>query len=324
VGGERVTIRELEKADVGIWLEMRRALWPEAPVAELEEDVKPYWSRGVIQGLQSVVLLAEEEGKAVGFAEFSLRPVAAGCATSPVGYLEGWYVAAEFRRQGIGGALVKAGEGWARSKGCTEFASDCRLSNDTSRAAHGRLGFLTNERAFTFRKQLEEQPNGAVDFIGVVPFEISTTVAVELVSDGAAGGIAVFLGTTREDRDAQGRALKALDYETYREMAERQLRDLARQAREKWPIVKLVILHRVGRVGLGQPSVLIAVSTPHRREAFEACEFLIDRLKADVAIWKKEVWEDGSVSWVAGMSGEPFGDAHGEQARRLHGEEGGD
>lgn len=295
-----VTIRELEEGDLGVWLEMRRALWPEATVAELEEDVAPYWSRRVIQGLPTVVLIAEKEGKAVGFAEVSLRPVAAGCVTSPVGYLEAWYVAAEFRKRGVGGALVKAGEEWARSKGCKEFASDLLVKNDVSRAAHGRLGFLGNERVLTFRKGLEERPRGAVDFIGVVPFEISTTVAVELVSDAAAGGVAVFLGTTRGDRNSEGRVLKALDYEAYAEMAERQLRELARLAREKWPIVKLVILHRVGRVGLGEPSVVIAVSTPHRGEAFEACRFLIDRLKSEAAIWKKEVWEDGSVSWVDG------------------------
>jgi molybdopterin synthase catalytic subunit/molybdopterin converting factor small subunit/GNAT superfamily N-acetyltransferase len=300
---EGVTIRELEEGDLESWLEMRRALWPEATAAELEEDVKPYWSRRLIQGLRTVVLIAEKEGKGVGFAEISLRPVAAGCATSPVGYLEAWYVAAEFRRRGIGGALVKAGEQWARSRGCKEFGSDCYVSNDLSRAAHGRLAFSVNERVLTFRKQLEERSRGAADFIGVVPFEILTGVAVELVSDGAAGGIAVFLGTTREDRDSQGKALEALDYEVYPEMAERQLRDLARQAREKWPIVKLVMLHRVGRVGLGEASVLIAVSTPHRGEAFEACEFLIDRLKADVTIWKKEVWNDGSASWVEGHPG---------------------
>lgn len=101
---------------------------------------------------------------------------------------------------------MKVGEQWARLKGCQEFASDCYVSNDASRAGHGRLGFLTNERVLTFRKQLEERPRGAIDFIGVVAFEISTAVAVELVSDGAAGGIAVFLGTTREDRNSEGRA----------------------------------------------------------------------------------------------------------------------
>jgi molybdopterin synthase catalytic subunit len=85
-------------------------------------------------------------------------------------------------------------------------------------------------------------------------------------------------------------------------MAQQQLHALAEETRRRWPILRLALLHRVGRVEIGQPSVLIAVSTPHRAEAFEACRFLIDRIKAEATIWKKEVWEDGSSSWV----GEPF------------------
>jgi len=118
------------------------------------------------------------------------------------------------------------------------------------------------------------------------------------VSDATAGGIAIFLGCTRAETHADGRKLIALDYEAYEEMALKQMHDLAVAAREKWPIVKLVMLHRVGRVGLGEPSVLIAVSTPHRGEAFDACRWLIDTLKKDVAVWKKEVWEDDSATWV--------------------------
>jgi molybdopterin synthase catalytic subunit len=118
------------------------------------------------------------------------------------------------------------------------------------------------------------------------------------VSAATAGGIAVFLGCSRAEKHADGRELLALDYEAYPEMALKQMQELARLAREKWPIIKLAILHRVGRVGLGEPSVLIAVSTPHRGEAFEACRWLIDTLKKDVAIWKKEVWADGSGTWV--------------------------
>jgi molybdopterin synthase catalytic subunit len=127
---------------------------------------------------------------------------------------------------------------------------------------------------------------------------LSVGAAVEYVSSPAAGGIAVFLGTTREERAAEGTELVALDYEAYAEMAVGQMKDLARRARGRWQIVKLAILHRVGRVGLAEPSVVIAVSTPHRAEAFEACRFLIDALKAEVAIWKKEVWADGSGTWV--------------------------
>ena len=122
--------------------------------------------------------------------------------------------------------------------------------------------------------------------------------AVSFVCTPGAGGVAVFLGTSRAERRADGPELVALDYDAYAEMAGGQLLDLARWARERWPVAKLALLHRTGRVGLGEPSVLVAVSTPHRAEAFEACRWLIDRLKAEVAIWKKEVWSDGATSWV--------------------------
>jgi molybdopterin synthase catalytic subunit len=124
------------------------------------------------------------------------------------------------------------------------------------------------------------------------------TSAADAVRDGVAGGVAIFLGCTRAERHADGRELVALDYEAYADMALKQMRGLAAAARQKWPIVKLVMRHRTGRVTLGEPSVLIAVSTPHRSEAFDACRWLIDALKKDVAIWKKEVWADGSGTWV--------------------------
>ena len=134
------------------------------------------------------------------------------------------------------------------------------------------------------------------DRIALMPEPI--TLADADVSDAAAGGVAVFLGTTRAETRGDGRALVALDYEAYPEMAERQLRDLAARARERWPVVKLALLHRTGRVPLGEASVLIAVSTPHRAAAFECCRWLIDTLKAEVAVWKQEVWADGGTSWV--------------------------
>ena len=123
---------------------------------------------------------------------------------------------------------------------------------------------------------------------------------VSFVSSGQAGGIDVFLGTTRTETDPAGRRLMALDYEAYREMATTQLRDLAVRARGQWPITRLAVLHRVGRVAVGQPSVIIAVATPHRAEAFAACRWLIDTLKAEAAIWKKEIWDDGAQTWKEG------------------------
>ena len=114
----------------------------------------------------------------------------------------------------------------------------------------------------------------------------------------AAGGVDAFLGTTRAENNDDGQDLLALDYEAYAEMAVQQMHDLARGARQRWPIERLAILHRLGRVAVAQPSVAIVVSCPHRAEAFEACRWIIDTLKKDVAIWKKEVWADGSGTWV--------------------------
>jgi molybdopterin synthase catalytic subunit len=136
------------------------------------------------------------------------------------------------------------------------------------------------------------------DWIDLLPEPLPTAEAVNFVHDTTAGGIDVFLGTTRAEANPTGGELQALDYEAYPEMALQQLGALAMRARERWPVIKLALLHRTGRVSLGQPSVLIAVSTPHRAESFEACRFLIDELKRDVAIWKKEVRADGAATWV--------------------------
>ncbi|MDB5299474.1 MAG: moaE [Phycisphaerales bacterium] len=136
------------------------------------------------------------------------------------------------------------------------------------------------------------------NWIALSPEPLDSASAAGFVSTPKAGGVAVFLGTTRAETSPGGLSLLALDYEAYAEMAGPQLADLARRARERWPVIKLVLLHRTGRVALGEPSVVIAVSTPHRAESFDACRWLIDMLKAEVAIWKKEVWDDGSGTWI--------------------------
>ena len=139
---------------------------------------------------------------------------------------------------------------------------------------------------------------GATDLVALTPEPLDVAAAVAFVTDARAGGVAVFLGTTRSERRPDGVELPALDYDAYPEMAAAQLNDLAARARSRWPVVKLALLHRTGRVALGEPSVVVAVSTPHRADAFEACRWLIDTLKSEAAIWKKEVWADGSDSWV--------------------------
>ena len=136
------------------------------------------------------------------------------------------------------------------------------------------------------------------DWIEILPTSLPTAKVIDFVSTPSAGGIALFLGTTRAEKNPQGQDLQALDYEAYLEMALPQLETLAAAARSQWPIARQVILHRTGRVPLAEPSVLIAVASPHRHEAFSAARFIIDAIKADVAIWKKEIWSDGSATWV--------------------------
>jgi len=136
------------------------------------------------------------------------------------------------------------------------------------------------------------------DLILLSPAPLDCSAAVAFVTDPAAGAIDVFLGTTRAERNTAGQELTALDYEAYVDMATNQMRDLATRARAKWPICRLTLLHRTGRVAVGEPSVVIAVSTPHRADSFAACKFLIDTLKVEVTIWKKELWHDGGATWV--------------------------
>lgn len=125
---------------------------------------------------------------------------------------------------------------------------------------------------------------------------IDTAALTESVRDHAAGAIVLFLGTVRELTDDK-RTL-ALDYEAYPEMAQAKLEELANTARADWPITDLGIIHRLGHLELGDVSVAVAVSCPHRIDAFEAGRFLIDQLKETVPIWKKENFADGTTEWV--------------------------
>jgi molybdopterin synthase catalytic subunit len=106
----------------------------------------------------------------------------------------------------------------------------------------------------------------------------------------------LFLGTTREF--THGRRTVSLDYECYPRMAEKTLADLESQARERWPLTGCVIVHRLGHLELGEASIAIAVSSPHRQVAFEAGKWLIDTIKEVVPIWKRENWADGTSEWV--------------------------
>jgi aminoglycoside 6'-N-acetyltransferase I len=147
-----VTIRPVQPGDAGAWLTMRCALWPEGSEAEHRGEIDRFFARLLREPL--AVLLAEDSGRVVGFAELSIRAYAEGCDTDRVAYLEGWFVDAEARRRGIGRALIEAAEAWARGEGCSELASDTQPSNEVSAAAHRALGFSDVGLVRCFRKEL--------------------------------------------------------------------------------------------------------------------------------------------------------------------------
>ena len=143
-------IRRATYEDKPEWLRMRQRLWPEAPVEYLNYDLDDK-----LADPDYVIFVASEaDGKLVGFIEAGLREYGEGCETSPVGYIEAWYVDERLRGQKLGRELVHTAEQWAREKGMVEMASDTWLENEASIAAHLRLGYQEVERLVHFVKRL--------------------------------------------------------------------------------------------------------------------------------------------------------------------------
>jgi molybdopterin synthase catalytic subunit len=117
------------------------------------------------------------------------------------------------------------------------------------------------------------------------------------VSHAGAGGIVTFEGIVRDN--SRGKRVRYLEYDAYPEMAEQEMAKIAAEVASRWPEARLAMAHRIGRLEIGECSVVIVAACPHRGEAFEACRYAIDTLKASVPIWKKEIAEDGE-EWVEG------------------------
>lgn len=145
-----MTIRAVQATDAAEWLRMRTALWPGDHAAEIDAHL-----RSGSSPLLAVVLVAERaHGGLAGFIEVGLRPYAEGCESTPVPFIEGWYVDADVRRSGVGIALVRAAEEWARSRGYREMGSDVEIENEASIEAHRALGYEEVSRLVCFRRDL--------------------------------------------------------------------------------------------------------------------------------------------------------------------------
>jgi aminoglycoside 6'-N-acetyltransferase I len=146
-------IRPINEQDRAEWVRMRDLLWPGAK-ADHEAETQQFFTEP--DERLATFVLARQDGRLGGFIEIGQRNYAEGCASSPVVYLEGWYIDADLRQQGWGGALVRAAEQWARDQGLTEMASDAEIDNEVSISAHKALGYKEVVRVVCFRKGLND------------------------------------------------------------------------------------------------------------------------------------------------------------------------
>ncbi|MGF1497458.1 MAG: molybdenum cofactor biosynthesis protein MoaE [Elainellaceae cyanobacterium] len=142
---------------------------------------------------------------------------------------------------------------------------------------------------------LESHPH---DHVALTFAPLSLAEAYALADDPANGAVVVMSGMVRNQTD--GKPVVALEYQAYEPMAVQVFRQIAAEIRQRWTdVTHVVIHHRTGKLKIGEISVLVAVGCPHRSEAFAACQYAIDTLKHQAPIWKKEIWADGSSSWVS-------------------------
>ncbi|MBI2002609.1 MAG: molybdopterin converting factor subunit 1 [candidate division NC10 bacterium] len=137
--------------------------------------------------------------------------------------------------------------------------------------------------------------SGGVDLYEVTESPLSLDRLVAAVSQNTSGAVASFLGIVREF--ARGRQVRHLEYDAYPEMATATMRQIGDEIRGRWPVDRIAMVHRIGRLTIGEASVGIAIAAPHRQEALQACAYAIERVKEIVPIWKKEVWTDGA-EWI--------------------------
>jgi aminoglycoside 6'-N-acetyltransferase I len=147
----QLIVRTVAEKDLSEWFRLRRQLWDATSDDDHQAEMLDIVDH---TDTQLVVVADAGDGKLAGFLEASIRPFVEDCETDNVGYLEGWFVDTEYRKRGIGRALVTAAEEWARSKGATEMASDAEIGNDPSLSAHLKLGYEETSRLVHLKKEL--------------------------------------------------------------------------------------------------------------------------------------------------------------------------
>lgn len=175
----------------------------------------------------------------------------------------------------------------------TSVLADFTVSLAIAESLNQRPLLLYSERGVVEGRTGVKMADAKDDVLEIVETPIDMTKYVDAVRDPGAGAITTFIGTTRDT--FQNKEVVELQYEAYKPMAILELKKICTLARNQWPLIGIAVAHRLGTVPIGEESVFIAVSSVHRKDSLDSCQFLIDELKARVPIWKKEVYSSGEV-----------------------------
>lgn len=289
-------IREIVPSDLPEWVRMRSALWPDAPLSELEVDCRDYLSGARRTALPQVVFVIDRGagpgGPLGGFQEVSVRGAVEGCSTSTVAYLEGILVERNLRRQGWARRLVEAAENWARAQKCAEIASDVLAGNHTSHRVHLRLGFGHARPLIVLRKRLG--PVTAENVHATLVAEpIDTAAAVYLVQDPYAPALRMAAGVVAHHRRGDGRELLATEATETPETPAR-LREMAGHFHEQRGLTKLAVILRAGRIPVGECWGAVAVSAATALIARDAAEDFLALLAGDEPMQRCASWRSAA------------------------------
>jgi aminoglycoside 6'-N-acetyltransferase I len=289
------SIRELRVGDLPEWVRLRRALWPDAPLSDIEDECRAYIGGVRRRALpQAVFVIDRCDGRLGGFQEVSVRGAVEGCATSRVAYLEGLLVERSLRRQGWAKRLVMTAEQWAIEQGCREIASDVLAGNHISHRVHLRLGYGHARPLIVFRKPLG-QINPDRVHTAMLAEVIEPSAAISLVQDAHAPCVRLAAAVVAHRRFSDGRELLAEEIAERAESDDR-LRQLARHFHEERGLAKLAALIRVGRVGVGETWGMVAASATDAASARDAAEEFLSRLEGDAVIGRTQLWRSPALS----------------------------
>lgn len=289
-----MTIRELCSADLAEWVRLRHALWPDAPMGEMERECREFLAGVRRASLPEAVFVVDRgDGRLGGFQEMSVRGAVEGCATGSVAYLGALLVDRDLRKQGWARKLVDAAEDWAKRKGCLEIASDVLAGNHTSHRVHLKLGYGHTRALIGFRKPLA--PAGMVTPASVhtslLAEPIDPASVVSLVKSSNANTIRMAAAVVAHQLTQDGHDLAGEEF-VERQGARELLARLAATVHREHRLTRVAVIIRSGYVAVGEVWGVAAASADDAHNAAAGAEELLSKAATNALDARKPLWRE--------------------------------